>query len=94
MLCAGVGGYSSPLGNIAFGGLDLVDLRRNALVHQIPVNLFIDEGSGPNPTLALTNNAFWVEPLGNGSMRAYFMAESNNQAKLLTYDATPWINAQ
>lgn len=92
MLCGGVGGYTTPLGSIAFGGLDLVDLRRGRPVHQIPVNLFIDEGIGANPGLALTHNAFWVEPLGNGSMRAYFMTESDNQADLLVYDATPWVN--
>jgi hypothetical protein len=92
MLCGGVGGYTTPLGNIAFGGLDLVDLRRGRPIHQIPVNLFIDEGTGPNAGLALTHNAFWLEPLGNGSMRAYFMTESDNQADLVIYDATPWLN--
>ena len=92
MLCGGVGGYTTPLGDIAFGGLDLIDLRRARLEHQIPVNRFIDEGAGPNPGLALTHNAFWLEPLGNGSLRAYFMTESDNQADLLVYTATPWIN--
>jgi Family of unknown function (DUF6454) len=89
MLCGGVGGYASPRGSIAFGGLDLVDLRRGRLEHQIPVNLFVNEGAGPNPDLALTHNAFWVEPLGNGSMRAYFMTETDNQADLLVYNGTP-----
>jgi hypothetical protein len=92
MLCGGVGGYATPLGNIAFGGLDLVDLRSARLEHQIPVNLFVDEGAGPNPGLALTHNAFWLETLGSGSLRAYFMTESDNQADLLVYEATPWIN--
>lgn len=94
MLCGGVSTYSSPRGNLAFGGLDLVDLRRNRLDHQVPVNLFIDEGAGATGTLALTHNAFWLEPLGNGSMRAYFMTENDNQAELLIYDATPWINRE
>ena len=92
MLCGGVAGYGTPLGSIAFGGLDLVDLRRGRPEHQVPVNLFIDEGSGPNPGLALAHNAFWLEPAGNGSMRAYFMTESDNQADLLVYTATPWVN--
>lgn len=93
MLCGGVGGYASPLGNIAFGGLDLLDLRTNRLEHQIPVNLFIDEGAGPKPGLALTHNAFWLEPKGDGkALRGYFMAETDNQAELLIYDATPWVN--
>ena len=92
MLCGGVGGYSTPLGGVSFGGLDLLDLRNNSIEHQVPVNLFIDEGAGPSPTLALTNNAFWVEPAGDGSLRAYFMAESDNQAELRVYKAVPWIN--
>jgi Family of unknown function (DUF6454) len=92
MLCGGVGGYTTPLGNIAFGGLDLVDLRTAHLEHQIPVNIFINEGAGPNPGLALTHNAFWLEPLDNRSMRAYFMTESDNQADLLVYETTPWVN--
>ena len=45
----GVGGYTTPLGSIAFGGVDLVDLRRARLEHQVPVNIFINEGAGPNP---------------------------------------------
>lgn len=94
MLCGGVGGYTTPRGNVAFGGLDLVDLRRNRMEHQVPVNLFIDEGAGATGGLALTHNAFWLEPLGNGSMRGYFMTESDNQAELLIYDATPWINRE
>jgi hypothetical protein len=92
MLCGGVTGYPTPLGSIAFGGLDLVDLRRARPEHQVPVNLFIDEGSGPNPGLALTHNAFWVEPLGQKSLRAYFMTEGDNQSDLLVYEATPWVN--
>jgi hypothetical protein len=97
MLCGGVASYSIPSGSstfnsIAFGGLDLVDLRRARPEHQVPVNRFIDEGSGANPSLALTHNAFWVEPGANRSLRAYFMTESNNQADLLVYDATPWVN--
>jgi len=92
MLCGGVTGYNSPYGSIAFGGLELVDLATARPGHQIPVNRFIDEGAGPNPTLALTHNAFWAEPIGNGSLRMYFMTETDNQADLLTYEATPWLN--
>lgn len=93
MLCGGVGGYSSPVGNIAFGGIDLLDLTSQRLEHQIPVNLFVDEGKGPMATLALTHNAFWLEPNADGkSLRGYFMAETNNEAKLMIYDTIPWMN--
>jgi len=70
-----------------------VDLKTNRPEHQVPVNLYVDEGTGPKANLVVTNNAFWVEPLGDGSsLRAYFMTETNNQANLLVYDATPWVN--
>jgi hypothetical protein len=92
MLCSGVASYSTPRGSLAFGGLELVDLRRARPAHQVPVHRFIDEGTGANPDLSLTHNAFWVEPGANGSLRAYFMTESNNQGNLLVYDATPWVN--
>ncbi|MET0384634.1 MAG: DUF6454 family protein [Polyangiales bacterium] len=98
MLCGGVSSYAvpasetSPLTSIAFGGLELVDLHRNRPVHQVPVNLFVDEGAGPNPSLALTHNAFWAESLEGDSLRFYFMTESDNQADLLIYDATPWVD--
>lgn len=92
MLCGGVASYNSPHGSIAFGGLELVDLRRNRLEHQVPVNLFIDEGAGATGTLALTHNAFWLEPQDKESLRGYFMTESDNQAELVIYDVTPWIN--
>ena len=93
MLCGGVARYPTSVGVIALGGLDLVDLRGGRLEHQAPVSLFIDEGFGPNGTLPLTSNAFWVEPNPDGlSLRFYFMTESDHQAELLTYDVTPWVN--
>jgi Family of unknown function (DUF6454) len=92
MLCGGVGGYNTPLGPIAFGGLELVDLKRSRAEHQIPVNHFVDDGLGVDPTLSLSHNAFWAEPLPDGkTMRIYFMTEKDNQADLLSYDVTPWI---
>jgi hypothetical protein len=92
MLCGGLASYSTPLGSVAFGGLELVDLWRNAPSHQIPVNLFVDEGAGPKAGLALTHNPFWVEPAEGGKLRFYFMPESDSQAELLIYEATPWLN--
>jgi hypothetical protein len=92
MLCGGVAGYATPTGPIAFGGLDLVDLGGDRPAYQVPVNLFVDEGAGPNPNLALTHNAFWAEPSGAAALRFYFMTETDNQADLLVYEATPWVN--
>ena len=90
MLCGGVSRYETPRGPIAFGGMSLVDLRNMQPTHLIPINHFIDEGDGPNPGLALSHNAFWFEAASEWAVRAYFMAESNNQAQLLVFEATPW----
>lgn len=90
MLCGGVARYDTPRGPIAFGGMVLVDLRSMRPEHLVPINQFIDEGAGPNPALALSHNAFWMEPAADGSCRAYFMAETNNQARLCVVDAIPW----
>ena len=93
MLCGGLNKYATPAGNVAFGGLELVDLRTNRPEHQVPVNFYVNEVTGAAADLVVTNNAFWVEPRGDGaSLRAYFMTETNNQANLLIYDATPWVN--
>lgn len=52
-----------------------------------------DEGNGPRATLSLTHNAFWLESNPDGkSLRGYLMAETDNQAELLIYDVTPWVN--
>jgi hypothetical protein len=90
MLCGGVARYATPYGPLAFGGLDLVDLRSHRMVHQVPVPLFTDEGAGPNPELSLMHNAFWVEPHGE-VLRVYTMNESNDQADLVVHDVTPWM---
>lgn len=89
-LCGGAASYATPYGPIAFGGLDLVDLRSHRMVHQVPVNLFTDEGVGPNPELSLMHNAFWVEPHGE-ALRVYTMNESDDQADLVMHDVTPWM---
>lgn len=93
MLCGGLNKYTTPAGNVAFGGLELVDLRTNRPEHQVPASFYVDEGAGPKADLAITNNAFWLEPKGDGnSLRGYFMTETNNQANLVIYDVTPWVN--
>lgn len=70
----------------------LLQCRALALREEITVNAFIDEGNGPNPGLSLAHNAFWAEATGNDTLLFYFMTESDNQADLLVYEATPWIN--
>jgi hypothetical protein len=89
MLCGGLVKYPTPAGTVAFGGIDLVDLRRSRPEHQLPTNVYLDDGAGVRADLVVTGNAFWAEPLGD-RMRFYFMTETDNQADLVVYDVTPW----
>ena len=47
MLCGGLTGFRTPLGSLDIGGLELMDLRDNRPVHQIPVTTYLDEGTPP-----------------------------------------------
>jgi hypothetical protein len=71
MLCGGVNKYKIPiLGEFAFGGLELVDLRTQMAIHQIPVSQWV------KPTLAMTHNPFYYE-LKEDHLRFYFMPEDD-----------------
>lgn len=74
MLCGGLNKYQTPVGEIALGGIDLVDLSgsRPWPVHQLPVARYFDSRdnddvvahSTPRDTApVVSNNAFWAEPL-------------------------------
>ena len=79
-LCSGVGTLDVP--NVAgfdLGGIDLLDLRAQVAVHQIPVPLYV------NPSLVMTQNPFYAEPLGD-RLRFYF-APADDETTLYIYDA-------
>lgn len=73
MLCGGQNKYRTPAGDVAFGGIDLVDLSgdRPWPVHQLPVTRYLDDRDDAtvtdfaprDATLVVTNNAFWAEAL-------------------------------
>lgn len=90
MLCGGLRGYESPLGGMTLGGFDLIDLRDGRPAHQVPVTLTVDGPEG-EPRVAF-DNAFWVEPGGDGTLRVYLMTETDNQADLVVFEATPWAS--
>jgi len=80
MLCGGLNKYFIPsVGQIALGGIDLVELDSHAAIHQIPVNLRI------KPDLVLTNNPFFFEMINDDVLRFYFMPE-DDASKLYIYD--------
>lgn len=89
MLCTGLNKYNTPIGQVAFGGIDLIDLQTNTPVHILPAQAWIDEEGGALPeTLSATNNAVWMEPVGDDTMRMYFMTETQDKADLVIYDVT------
>lgn len=71
MLCGGLNKYSPDgTSSFALGGLDLVDLARNAPVHQLPVKLWI------RPDLVMTNNPQFCEA-SDAAIDCYFAPEDD-----------------
>lgn len=81
MLCSGLNNYrvapDAPV--FRLGGLEIVDLRDNRPVYQLPIELWSPSG------LPMTQNPFWVEPAGQG-VRAYFMPD-DDKSTLFVYEA-------
>ncbi len=83
MLCSGLNNYrvapDAPI--FRLGGFEIVDLRDNRPVFQLPIELWSPSG------LPMTQNPFWVEPIGQG-VRAYFMPD-DDKSTLFVYEAAP-----
>lgn len=81
MLCSGLNNYTAVKGGPVFrlGGFEIVDLRDNRPVFQMPVELWSPSG------LPMTQNPFWVEPAGTG-VRAYFMPD-DDKSTLFVFEA-------
>jgi Family of unknown function (DUF6454) len=81
MLCSGLNNYRMRPDGPPFplGGLELVDLKTDRPLHQIPVALWTDTG------IVMTQNPFWVETSGSG-LRLYFMPE-DDKSRVFVYDA-------
>lgn len=87
MICGGLNKFNTPIGQISFGGLDLVDLRSNVPAHSVPVQAYIDEfGTGESATLSASNNAYFIEVLDHETMRMYFQTETKDEADVVIYD--------
>lgn len=71
MLCGGLNRYGpEEASRVAVGGLDLVDLERNAPVRQLPVKLWL------RPDLVMTNNPQFCEP-GEAALDCWFAPEDD-----------------
>jgi len=81
MLCSGLNAYRTGPDAPVFrlGGFEIVDLKDNRPVFQMPVELWSPSG------LPMTHNPFWVEPAGDG-IRAYFMPD-DDKSTLFVYEA-------
>jgi uncharacterized protein DUF6454 len=81
MLCSGLNNYRMKPDAPAFalGGLELVDLKTDQAIYQVPVELWSPAGK------PMTQNPFWVEASENG-LRAYFMPD-DDKSTLFVYEA-------
>jgi hypothetical protein len=81
MLCSGLNNYRTAADGPVFplGGLEIVDLRTDQAVYQVPVELWSPSGK------PMTQNPFWVEASENG-LRAYFMPD-DDKSTLFVYEA-------
>jgi uncharacterized protein DUF6454 len=81
MLCSGLNNYRLVADGPVFplGGLEIVDLKTDQAVYQVPVELWAPSGK------PMTQNPFWVEATDSG-LRAYFMPDDDNST-LFVYEA-------
>ncbi|WP_210250037.1 DUF6454 family protein [Labrys sp. KNU-23] len=81
MLCSGLNAYKVAPDAAPFrlGGLELVDLKDNRPIWQVPVELWAPSG------LPMTQNPAFVE-VKDGGLRAYFMPD-DDKSTLFVYEA-------
>lgn len=81
MLCSGLNNYRMKADGPVFplGGLELVDLKTDQAIWQVPVELWSPSGK------PMTQNPFWVEATDAG-LRAYFMPD-DDKSTLFVFDA-------
>ncbi|AEI51151.1 DUF6454 family protein [Runella slithyformis] len=82
MLCAGLKKYKkAPDGpEFALGGLEVVDMKDNRPVFQVPLLLWSPTGA------PMTNNPFWMESTATG-LRGYFVPDDDAASTLYVYEA-------
>jgi len=79
MFCSGVRGYRNESGGFRLGGWEVLDLRDNRPVVQLPVTFLSPAGN------VLTGNPCTVESIENG-IRAYFVPDDYEKSTLLIYE--------
>ncbi|MBT5073390.1 MAG: hypothetical protein HOJ34_02885 [Kordiimonadaceae bacterium] len=87
MICGGVGSKETSSGDVAIGGLDLIDIsgEKPTALYKLQVEEYIDD------EMVITNNPFWIEQKGMTNkegdkvMQFYFMPDNHKKADLLIY---------
>jgi len=79
MFCSGLQTYKSGTEEFRLGGWEIIDLRDNRPVHQIPVIFRSPTGK------VITTNPCTVEPTAHG-IRAYFVPDDDERSTLLIYE--------
>jgi hypothetical protein len=81
MLCSGLNNYQMKKDGPRFplGGFEIVDLRTDQAIAQMPIELWADSG------FPMTQNPFWIETTPTG-LRTYFMPE-DGKSTLYIYEA-------
>lgn len=81
MLCSGLKKYNTPKGEVALGGIDLIDISHATPkpLHSLPITEYWRDD------MVITNNPMWAEE-DNGVLRFYFLPDKNNAAELLVYE--------
>jgi hypothetical protein len=82
MLCSGLATYTYNGTDFPLGGIEIVDLKTNTPVHQIPVKL-----RSPKTGKSICQNPFWLE-LKDGIVTAYFVPDDDD-ATMYVYRETP-----
>ena len=80
-LCTGLASYRQNQASFRLGGIELVDVRRGAPVHQVPFPFWTEEG------LPLTQNPVTFD-LDGTRLRMYAMPE-DNESRLYVYTSIP-----
>lgn len=82
MLCSGLSSYKYNDVTFRLGAIEIVNLRTNSPVHQVPVELWSPKSGRP-----MTQNPFWMEEKA-GIITAYFIPDDDDST-LYVYKVTP-----
>jgi hypothetical protein len=82
MVCGGIAGLASPTGpQFELGGLALLDLRGNEILHEVPVQRY-----SPTTSHVVTRNPEFLERIPSG-LRLFTAPDDEQEGAILIYEA-------